>query len=102
MLRVDASPDRSENSRMTEAEDWEAVVTPEMIAAGDAPCRILELSYRDCYDAAEDGLRVAFPRMLKVWLQQGAPMRSPPSLTQEAELSPRDATVLVAEDRQGR
>lgn len=87
---------------MTEAEAWEAVVTPEMIKAGAEPCLVLAHAYRDGYDPYEDGLIASFPRMLKVWLQQGAPMRSPPSLTQEAELSPLDATLLVAEGRQGR
>ena len=60
-------------AEVTEAEAREIVVTPEMVRAGWLACYELQEAYRDAYDEAEDGLKAAFPRMLRVWLEQGAP-----------------------------
>lgn len=57
---------------MTEAEAREIVVTPEMVSAGFWICQGLMGEQRDAYDE-RDGLRAAFPTMLRVWLEQGAP-----------------------------
>lgn len=57
---------------MTEEEAREIVVTPEMMRAGWSACEEIRVGARDCYDEY-DGLRAAFPTMLRVWLEQGAP-----------------------------
>lgn len=57
---------------MTEAEAREIVVTPEMQRVGWAACEEIRVVQRDCYDEY-DGLKAAFPLMLRAWLEQGAP-----------------------------
>lgn len=57
---------------MTEAEAAEIIVTPEMQRAGFWACERIRDEQRDVYDEF-DGLRAAFPTMLRVWLEQGAP-----------------------------
>lgn len=57
---------------MTEEEAREVIVTPEMLRVGWSASEEIRIAARDCYDEY-DGLRAAFPTMLRVWLEQGAP-----------------------------